>query len=353
MSNTFVFRINYGENFKKIREEILFGRLRQGWGAEGMSVDLSLDNFISAWKNKWGENDSDVDTMRRKYNTLCIMKEIKEGDILVIPKLDITDGKDYPCRCFTVVECTKSYYFSVLDGYGDFGHVIGVKVLFSCSYHGDKLAPITVSGKFKAYQKAVNRVNSSQFISAVDELISTNKEKPLTTEIEPRDFSFILAQELSDKYDKLVEDNLNNLRKMDPKSFEYLIKELFEKNGFAFNRMNYYDGEGGDIDIQMMLNEKSLLGAVFKQAKGVDNLYINIQAKKKTGKDWDAINAAKQLVGKRTPQNPYYVDIVIDLTDDFDEDTEKYAQENHVVLINGKQFSLLLLQFGLTSEIDI
>ena len=248
----------------------------------------------------------------------------------------------------------------MLDGYDDsghlyedFGHIIGVKTLFSCSYHGDKLAPITISGKFKAYQKAVNRVNSSHFISALTELINANEETPLTTEIEPRDFSFIMAQELSEKYDKLVEDNLNNLRNMDPKSFEYLIKELFEKNGFAFNRMNLYDGEGGDIDIQMMLNEKSLLGAVFKQAKGVDNLYINIQAKKKTGKDWDAITAARQLVGKRTPNMPYYIDIVIDLTDDFDEETEKFAQDNNVVLINGKQFSLLLLQFGLTSEIDI
>lgn len=353
MHNVFVFRINYDENFKRIRSEILSGRLRQGWGADGMSIDSSLDDFISAWKKKWGENDADLDTMKRKYDNLCIMKEIKEGDILVIPKLDISEGKDYPCRCFTVVECTNPYCFSVLNDKADFGHIIGIKVLFSCSYHGDRYDTLVVSGKFKAYQKALNRVNNSQFIKAVDRLIDVNRKTLLTTEIEPCDFTFIMAQELSEKYDRLVEDNLTNLRNMDPKSFEYLIKELFEKNGFTFSRMNSYDGEGGDIDVQMMLNEKSLFGAVFKQAKGVDNFYINIQAKKKTGKDWNAKTAVEQLVKKRTAEMLYHVDIVIDLTDDFDEETEKYAHDNHVVLINGKQCSLLLLQFGLTSEIDI
>lgn len=354
MSNTFVFRINYGDEFKTIREEILCGRLRQGWGASGMSIEFTPDQFETAWKNKWGANDSDVESIKRKYNNLRIMKDINVGDIIVIPKLDTTQDVDYPCRCFTVVECTQQYSFSVLEKYSDFGHVIGVSPLFSCSYHSDRLATITISGKFKAYQKAINRVGNSEFLEAVKELIEINKTSPLSSQVEAKDFSFILAQELSEKYDYLVEENLKNLRKMDPKNFEYLIKELFEVNGFVFKRMNYYDKNGGDIDIQMMLNEKSLLGAVFKQAKGADNLYINIQAKKKDGFDWDAMTAAKQLVTKRESNSiPHYIDIVIDLTDDFDEDTEKYAKENHVVLINGKQFSLLLLQFGLTGEIDI
>ena len=226
--------------------------------------------------------------------------------------------------------------------------------MFSCSYRSDRLAPITIAGKFKAYQKALNRVNNGDFISAVNELIDTNDKTPISTSDEAKDYTFIMAQELSEKFAKMAEDNLINLRKMDPKGFEYLIKELFEKNGFICKRMNNYDGEGGDIDIQMILNEKSLLGSVFRQAKGEDTLYINIQAKKKEGKDWDAKAAAEQLVKKRkTSGLSHYIDIVIDLTDDYDEETEKYANENQVVLINGMQFSYLLLQYGLADEIDI
>ena len=34
--SVFVFRINYDEDFQKVRQEILQGRLHQGWGADGM-----------------------------------------------------------------------------------------------------------------------------------------------------------------------------------------------------------------------------------------------------------------------------------------------------------------------------
>ena len=213
---------------------------------------------------------------------------------------------------------------------------------------------MTVSAKFKAYQSALNRIYKDEFLDALNKLIAENSKESIRTDCETKDFTYIMAQELLKKYDELVKENLNNLSKIDPKSFEYLIKELFEKNGFICNRMNYYDGLGGDIDIQMMLDEKSLLGAIFKQANCADNFYINIQAKKKPGMDWDSKEAVKQLVDKRA-SSPYkhYLDIVIDLTEKYTDDTISYADKNNVLLINGKQFAYLLLQFGLTEEIDI
>jgi len=38
LANYYVFRINYGEHYQTVRKEILEGRLRQGWGGEGMSI---------------------------------------------------------------------------------------------------------------------------------------------------------------------------------------------------------------------------------------------------------------------------------------------------------------------------
>ena len=356
MSNVYVFRINYGDKFKRIREEIICGRLRQGWGAEGMTIDASIEDFKTAWKAVWGENDADEKYMERKYNNLRIMKDFKEGDYIVIPKLDVTGGKDYPCKCFTVLECVEPYSFSVLNKgkENDFGHIIGVKTIFSCSYHNDKLNPITISGKFKGYQRSINFVKDNNFKEALQELIIINNKIPIMPDGEEKAYTFIMAQEISEQYDKIVTENLANLRKLDPKSFEYLIRELFEKNGYICSRMNSYDKEGGDIDIQMMLNEKSLLGSAFRQAKGNDNLYINIQAKKKDGMDWESRAAVDQLVNKRkTEKKDHYIDIVIDLTDGYDDDTQEYAEKNHVLLINGKQFSYILLQYGFTGEVDL
>ena len=38
--SVFVFRINYDEDFQKVRQEILQGLLHQGWGAHGMRINL-------------------------------------------------------------------------------------------------------------------------------------------------------------------------------------------------------------------------------------------------------------------------------------------------------------------------
>ena len=352
MPNYYVFRINYGDKFEDIRKELLQGRLRQGWGVKGMSLNSSFEEYSSSWKKTWGENDTDDATMLRRFNNLKIMNEISIGDVIVIPKVDINKDASFPCQCFTVAKVTQPYTFSVLEKYNDFGHIIGIEPLFSCKYHWNTLEPLTISAKFKAYQKPLNHVYNGDFISAVDMLIKKNETTPIFTDGEERDFSFIMAQKISEEYSHMVDENLQNLQKMDPKSFEYLIKELFEKNGFICNRMNDYDGNGGDIDIQMMLDDKTLLGALFKQAKNIDNLYINIQAKKKEGTDWESKKAVEQLVKKRNPQSSSHnIDIVIDLTDEYDEDTENFALKNHVILINGRQFSYLLLHYGFTGEI--
>lgn len=43
--SVFVFRINYDEDFQKVRQEILQGRLHQGWGADGMRIDVEEKDF--------------------------------------------------------------------------------------------------------------------------------------------------------------------------------------------------------------------------------------------------------------------------------------------------------------------
>ena len=51
--SVFVFRINYDEDFQKVRQEILQGRLHQGWGADGMRIDVEEKDFLQAWNKVW------------------------------------------------------------------------------------------------------------------------------------------------------------------------------------------------------------------------------------------------------------------------------------------------------------
>lgn len=50
--NYYVFRINYYNYYRNIREEALLGRLRQGWGNSRMCLDYERD-FIKGWTEVW------------------------------------------------------------------------------------------------------------------------------------------------------------------------------------------------------------------------------------------------------------------------------------------------------------
>lgn len=349
----YVFRINYDDNFNIIREEIKKGYLRQGWGIEGMDIRDSLEKYTEAWLNtSW--TDREPKKIKRKYNNIRIMLDIKEGDYIVIPKLCL--DIDYPCRFFTVVECTSRYTFSPLtleNGDKDFGHIIGVKPLFSCRY---KLyyESIEISAKFNAYQSAVNNVWNEPFINAVKNLIKINAENQIQTDMEPKSLVYAVSQGVSEQYRVFTESILGALRHLDPHAFEDIITELFEKNGYILKRRNDYDKQGGDIDITLSHDNKTLLGCIVGQATTVDDFEINIQAKKKTGIDYEDKKAVEQLITRKTSKNKNNIDVnvVIDLADEFLKETEELAQKHKIILVNGYQFASLLVQFGMAGEIS-
>ena len=102
--NYYVFRVNYDEDFSFIHSELEKGILRQGWGAPGMRIDAPKEQFISAWKERWpvGIADETAEArMKRKYNNLHIMTEMKAGDLIVIPKLSMEHN--YVDSFFTIV----------------------------------------------------------------------------------------------------------------------------------------------------------------------------------------------------------------------------------------------------------
>jgi len=350
----YVFRINDGNHFKLLREETMKGRLRQGWGAPGMDLRKGEESFIKAWNSEWGSDDTDIEKQKRKFKNLKTLCEIKCGDYIIVPKLSINAGYKDPCRYFTVFRCIKPYDFEVLSDKNDFGHIVGVEILFSVSYDYNAES-FAIARTFRAYQSPIQNVWSLSFQNSLKGLLEKNTIKHLNSDNHAKSLIYAIAQDVTDKYTLLVDDVIKTLAKLPPKKFEEVIIELFEKNGFKLLRPNDYDREGGDIDISMILDDKSLLGNIFKQAKGYTTPQINIQAKKKPGTDLNDINAVYQLekraeTKERTNVND--INIVIDLTNEFQPETERQAADKNIILINGPQFASLLLQFGINGEIN-
>lgn len=343
--NYYVFRINYGSCYEFIREKALNGELRQGWGAEGMSVVEPCEAFMEAWHNVWGMDDANGRYIIRKYNNIRTMLEIEPGDIIIIPKLSMNSKNDM--QSFLIAECKGKYSFSPINN--DFGHIINIKPIASCPYAHNSYSH-TVAAKFKSYRKAVNKVYSESFIESVDALIGEylcNKENFQTA-----DYSNIkkLSAPTSDaqkQYYKSILDTINN---WDSSILEKIIVELFEKNGYVITGRNQYDGKGGDIDI--VLNSfvpNTLMADVFSFSKDLHSPEVRIQAKKKSGeKDENDIEGVKQLIQmKKYDHSENAINILISTIESFNEETKEMAAKENIILIGGYEFASLLVKYGI------
>lgn len=336
----YVFRINYAEHYNDLVKELFLNhKLRQGWGCDGMDIRNSLDAFREGWKKAWG-GDYDEGKVNKKYRNLRIMLEMQPGDIIVVPKVG---RNDYVCREFTVVRCNAPVYsFSVLGK--DFGHVINVTPLFSCSYDHDD-ASRTVSAKFKPYQYPINRVYNNDFILAVEKLIEDAEKNPDSLLKEDLTSLGALISPTMEERTRYLKKIVERVNLWNPSQLENVITELFEKNGYIKIDNNRYDKQGGDIDIIFSsFAPNTLMSDVFLLSNSVDMPQIRVQAKKKTGIDLGDTKGVEQLIQMQGDEQT--INIVINTTDEFSESAKEYAGKN-VVLINGLQFAALLVKYGL------
>lgn len=367
--NFFVFRINYGDKYKDIRKELLsFGNLRQGWGARGMSVEsgVSFESFNDAWDEKWPGEDSN-DYRAKRYRNLQILNEIKEGDIIIVPKLSQSHLEEdaYPCKSFAVVKCKSAYKFADNDDsllqdpkINDFGHIVKVEVLFTCAYDHN-IDSQAVKSKFIAYQSPLNRVRSDVFKQAVLKLIKEHEDKPDSMEKVSHDYlSMINERTKADRstYIKNVIEAMNNLGNTE---FENLIGEVFEKNGYKLVDKHSYTKDGGDVDlIFQAFPDNSLVQSITSFNENKSPL-IWVQAKKKPKSDPNDVQGVDQLIksfeknknSSNADQDYVSLKILIHLTTDFQNATVNKATEEEIMLVNGPQFASLVIRYGLDADL--
>ena len=337
----YIFRINYAEDHKLIADELAKGRLRQGWGTTGTDLRRGEEDYIAQYP------DGDEGYYRRKYRNLLLMKDIKPGAILVIPKLNPM-GKDDQTS-FTIVRCTGEYHFETIQskqGKADFGHCIPVDTCKSFTYCSNHQANV-VAAKFKAYRSPINRVWSREFMDAVEELLA-NDTLPCSGERRVMENLSGAAQKERMEYLKALVDALNSKGASD---LERLLQELFEQNGYVCTGRNQYDGKGADVDLIFAPYPRhTLMGAIAAMADPEVLPEIRVQAKKKVGLDINDSEGVAQLI--KSPKADQAINILVSLTTEFSEKAQNMANEHGIILINGMALTELLVHYGLWPPFD-
>jgi len=140
------------------------GKLRQGWGVEGLDLRQCeskwIENYILGAKKYWGVEIKDdyCEIAMGRYKILELMLKMQIGDIIFIPKHSKTKHHDE--NYFTVCKVLGNYYFDLNEKIKDFGHVIPVKIIGSFEY-GNEIDGIDFSGY---YSRAISKIEKNHKI---------------------------------------------------------------------------------------------------------------------------------------------------------------------------------------------
>lgn len=340
----FVFRINYEEQyFQMLKDELVTkGKLRQGWGAKGMTILQAREDFISAWYDIWGDEGTEKKYIIGKWNTLQIINDMHEGDLIIIPKLSLSDGDQW--NSFTIARRTaEPYAFSLISD--DFGHIVPVEPIVSFTYSHNHASRI-VSAKFKAYQRPINRVYAADFCDAVDQLLEEFYKSPTTCRSDDMSPLEALIAPVAQSKQACLKQIVAQINKWQPYQLEKIIEELFVKNGYTKLANNRYDRLGGDIDLVFdSFVSNTFMADIFSFSQNTHMPEIRIQAKNKRDIDAGDIEGVEQLIKMEGHESS--INILINTTEEFSDGAKNLAAEKGVILINGTDFASLLVKYGL------
>ncbi len=119
--------------------------LRQGWGIKNSELKISglkisttnwIGKYILSAKRHW-VTDISCEQAKGRHNILKRMLDIKENDILLIPKTSKENINDY--HKFVACEVAETYYLDLPKKPKDFGHCIKVKNVKEFSFNNSNL----------------------------------------------------------------------------------------------------------------------------------------------------------------------------------------------------------------------
>ncbi|HNN91782.1 MAG TPA: restriction endonuclease [Pseudomonadota bacterium] len=323
----FVIRQNPEER-KTLLGEIMKGRLRQGWS---YNPHLSLASGEAGFVAHFGRGESDDREAGNRYRILRPMQYIKPGDVIVVPRQPndehflVLVASNNPNR-----EAQYSYDFiEPAPGTDDYRHVVYVDPARVKILHYDgKGVPTVMKQRLRsiAYSSAVNAVGNRAFAEGIRQCLSLNEE---AKQPEP------LAAKLTGIRERMYKSWIESVRSLTPSDFEKLVQTFMAAGGYKITRLNSYDGEGKDVDIECerVFDLDDPLGT---------NHTVRYRIQIKKHKDQTGPKAVRQLLdekGMNQTQGVQCISMVISTADDFTKDCKDLADHHGVRLMNGMQFA--------------
>lgn len=319
-----------GMLYKELKE----GRLRQGWGGPGLALQDANGKTVGKeyWEKKYQEHWNEKPSKRR-YSALAKMLEIKEGDIVVLPKQP-AKGQ------FSIARVTGKYRFEenhLLKR--DFGHVIPVapNSLRTFNFRADSDAE-KISSLFSRarHRPPVTFAPDQHLFDAAVKLLE--KESNLDAH---EDMDAVAMKEAIRVAAKAMQEEIN--KKWNGHRFEVAVQRAFESQGYTVeNRHRTYDGKGADADIVVSPPNNNY--SLFMPQE------IAVQVKWKKGIDQNDVQAVEQLV--KWQESDAVQKFVISSADNFTDACKKKAEYHSVTLIGGLDTMYFLMGIDRVEEND-
>ena len=321
-----IFRTHEGNAW--LHEELLAGRLRQGWGVPGLSLIAGHDKPVDKrkWEAAYRKRTDWGDPSPKRFAILNRMLELDDGDIVVMPKMPAWDK-------FTVARVSGRYRFEIARDRNDFGHIISVYQDSVRSFaHRANDQAFLVSALFSRanHRAAVSFCYGAEQVSAVRRLL----EMPGSEVEKPREE--LLAAAIDDVFRAAAESFAKTVAGWNGQRFEDAVRQRFIDQGYqVIKDYNRYDGEGSDMD--MVVSPPPSRHGPFLPAE------IAVQVKWKQDIDKDDAEAVRQIARWAEWQGSAANKYVISSASGFTKEALNEAEKNRVVLIGGLQTMCFLL----------
>ena len=309
-----------------IYTELTEGRLRQGWGSPGSTLQtaegrrVDKPHWEAAYRAYWNEAPSP-----QRYSILTRMLDLTDGDVVVIPKMPERNE-------FTIARVRDGYRFEPEKKTSDFGHILAVRQasIRTFGYRANNDA-FLVSGLFAraSHRSAISFCANTEHLEAIHQLL----QRPSSPTSKPQkelsraaiDKSFELAA-------KALRDHVNA---WNGPPFEEAVRQAFRDQGYTIKGRRRYDREGGDADI--VVSPPATPYGLFLPGE------IAVQVKWKQGVDENDEESVKQIEKWAKSEESDAAKYVISSASGFTDKAHELATANNVVLIGGLQTMCFLL----------
>ena len=299
-------------------------QISQGWGGgEGANLDLRKDDFVAKTVNYYN-----LRTTRIPSN-LTRMREFKDGDILVVPRIPeygtvsvhIVDG-DFPdCYGYDVSDDThQNHRIALKDSFGLMSEIsIGHVTL--------------LAWRAKLQWLRLPVLAIPDFSEAFSDVVTAMRSDP-SRRFRPSELDDFLTR-VSHSIEDIVTEELRSMPSSGSGiSFESLCGQLLQVNGYKVDRHNWYDRQGGDVDLKCKRSRQDT--SVFEG--GDVTLFVQVK-KHKELTDAKAVNQVLKMID----QEPQADGCVMSMADGFTEEASRLAKDNGIVLLDRHEICGLLV----------